>query len=246
MANGNPLTMWGTPQEDLQSMTDAYHVWIDQHRWIFKDFGQLMALETTILADAYQDFHIYLRIFGSTANGCKKAAAFIAAMCKKNPIVMRSVSKLSARNERCLALANIKAAYEIGESIAKEANHADASSGNTWNFTNHAKFPSIHSYIDFMVNLAKLGDELDKMPEEAVDQAITSIALIVELCFYHTNPDVAGRSDQYFWEKEILVESGKMEYGMLDFERNADDHVKVPGGYTPAICKAYPKETSES
>lgn len=237
MANGAHLTLWGTPEEDLQSLTQAYHVWIDKHRWIFGNLGERLALDPALLGDAYQNLHIYLSIFGASANGCKKAASLMSALCRHSPIVAQDCArKLTEGEERCLVLINVKAAYEIGEVIARVAHHTCKGTDRKWHFENRAKFPSIHSYVDFIVNLAKLGCELDKMSEDAADQAITSIALTLELCFYHTNPGVAGRSDKVFWEEEICSEPGKLEYGMLNLDRNADDHVHVPGGgYTPKI-----------
>lgn len=237
-ANGAYLTLWESPEKDLQSLTEAYNAWIDKHRYIFISIGDRLALDIDALSDAYQNLHIYLSIFGSSANGCKKAASLMAALCRHNPIVVRDCArKLTAGEERCLLLINVKAAYEIGEVIARIARHTCADRSPEWNFERQAKFPSIHSYVDFMVNFVKLGCELDKMSEDAADHAITSIALILELGFYHTNPSVAGKSDRNFWEVEISQEPGKLEYGMLNLERNADDHVKVPGGYTPKIVE---------
>jgi hypothetical protein len=226
MADGKNVYLWHQDGEnDFRNLLRYLQKWIIKHQTqnTFGDSGRDLAIDVDMLADAVADIHRHLGILGDRANCCKRAATVIANLCRHCPLVLkRAEEKVSVGDKRMLLLVNVKAAYEVAEAITRQASH-DQYLDQRWNFKNRAQFPSIHSYLEFILSLSKLYQK-----SIVADHAISRIALIMELNLYRTNPQIAGIADPSLMENIHSKTPAFLEYGMLNLDRNADHKIDIP------------------
>lgn len=89
MANNGQsrVFIWGSAQTDVNKLLSLLTLWLDGHRASFGEIGNKIKVDPPTLVEAYCDLHYFLSVCGESANGCKRAAAVIAALCMHCPIV---------------------------------------------------------------------------------------------------------------------------------------------------------------
>lgn len=214
--------LWGSAQKDLAQTLRLVVRWLQGNRHRFGGVGPRLGIRQQNLEEMYESVHFYLSLFGDTANSCKRAATFIVAFCTSVPIVVADDGGLSDEEARLLLLANAEAAYEIGEVIARYARHLTPTNQESWRFQERAKFPSNHSYTEFISNLTRFRTVgWPNITPAQMEVTICQLAIIMELAFYRTNPDIAGIADPDLWEV-AFNRDGLRPFRELHFRRNAD------------------------
>lgn len=224
----------------MHQLLIAMHQWLLIHRDDLGELGPGLTVNDDVLATGYDsEIFPFLNCFPRTANACKRAAILMFGLAKRRPIQFRSQEnkqQLNNAEHRLLRLINAKAAFEIAEAYARQTEHGGRKT-NVWKFKNQPKFPSIHSYVDFMSGLASICElSFDADCDVTVEFMITRLSIILELCFYRTNDGIAGKTDAAFW-KVILTEPGFCEYGYLNLDRNADDVIGLPADYRRELSR---------
>jgi len=181
-----------------------------------------LGVDQVALIDMYESMHVMLSMFGDSANCCKKSATLMIAFCIYAPIAVKGLEIPEGFKEK-LQMLNAEAAYEIAEVIARNANHDTPTEMEGWSFKEKALFPSHHSYFDFIRNLVRFRTAkwINLTPEQ-MEVAIHQAALLLELLFYRTNPEIAGIADA------SMCEGLHPGYDILKKQRNAETRPPTP------------------
>ncbi len=194
VASVHRRTMTGkNVSDDYDNINAAYLSWLRAHEEDFQPFCLRIVPENLWHAavDCAEYLGIYTKVSGAGPSVFKHASAVVLGCVTNNPISIITDPRVDVPKEayQTVVVANACAAFWVGNALAIKTSKADR--GTNWELKNLPRFPSVHTFLEFVRNICmelhkcRCGDPVDC--DTSVANLLTSVALVLELCFYWSN-----------------------------------------------------------